>query len=52
MNVKRLGRDTADPNRFRKRLAVWEERIISAGAAEWRTVMDTSKLPTYLMAVR
>ncbi len=52
MNVKRLNRDTADPNRFRKRLATWEKRVVSAGAAEWRTLMDTAKLQTYLTAVR
>jgi len=52
MNVKRLGRDTADPKQFRKRLATWEKRVVSAGAAEWRTLMDTAKLPTYLTAVR
>jgi hypothetical protein len=52
MNVKRLDRDTADPGKFRKRLATWEKRVVSAGAAEWRTLMDTTKLPTYLTAVR
>lgn len=52
MNVKRLSRDTADPKRYRKRLATWEERVVSAGAAEWRTLMDAAKLPTYLTAVR
>ena len=52
MNVKRLSRDTADPNQFRARLTTWEERVVSAGAAEWRTLMDATKLPTYLAAVR
>ena len=52
MNVKRLGRDTADPNRFRKRMATWEKRVVSAGAADWKTLMDAAKLPTYLTAVR
>ena len=52
MNVKRLGRDTADPNRFRRRLATWKKRVVAAGATEWRTLMDAAKLPMYLTAVR
>lgn len=52
MNVKRLGRDNADPRRYRGRLAAWEQRVNSAGAAEWRTFMDAGKLPEYLASLR
>jgi hypothetical protein len=52
MNVKRLTRDTADPSVFRDRLAAWEGRARSAGALDWRTFMDSSKLPDYLAAIR
>ena len=52
MNVKRLGRDQADPSEFRGRLEGWGERVAAAGAAEWRTFQDASKLPDYLEAAR
>ncbi len=52
MNVKRLAADTVDPDVFRRRLASWEERAKDAGALEWRTLMDASKLPDYLEAIR
>ncbi|MDH3211117.1 MAG: hypothetical protein OEM05_01410 [Myxococcales bacterium] len=52
MNVKRLNRDTSDPRVFRDRLAAWEGRVKSAGAIDWRTFMDATKLPDYLNEVR
>jgi hypothetical protein len=52
MNVKRLERDTADPGVFRGRLVGWAQRVRSAGAVEWRTLMDAAKLPDYLAQVR
>ena len=52
MNVKRLGRDQADPAVFRRRLDGWGERLAAAGAAEWRTFMDPTKLPEYLETIR
>ena len=52
MNVKRLAADTVDPDVFRQRLASWEARARRAGALEWRTLMDASKLPDYLAAIR
>lgn len=52
MNVKRLQRDTADPGVFRQRLSAWEQRVRSAGASEWRTFMDATKLPEYLAEIR
>lgn len=52
MNVKRLNRDTADPAVFRDRLSAWEVRAKNAGALDWRTFMDSTKLPEYLAEIR
>jgi len=52
MNVKRLERDQADPSRFRGRLDAWGERVAAAGAADWRSFMDPTKLADYLESVR
>lgn len=52
MNVKRLDRDTADPQRFRARMGMWEKRLRAAGAAEWRSLMDPEKLPDVLAGLR
>lgn len=52
MNIKRLDRDAADPEAFRRRIAGWEQRVIGRGALGWRTIMDPNKLPVYLAQVR
>ena len=52
INVKRLKRDTADPDVFRWRLAGWGDRLKAAGAADWRTFMDAARLPAYLAEIR
>ena len=52
MNVKRLQHDTIDPAVFRKRLDTWGDRVTAAGAAEWRTGMDATKLTDYLSTIR
>jgi hypothetical protein len=52
MNVKRLQGDTNDPAVFRSRMDHWRERILAAGGASWRTIMDPTKLPEYLEAKR
>jgi hypothetical protein len=52
LNVKRLGRDQADPAVFRERLEGWGERVAAAGAADWRTLLDPTKLPEYLESAR
>ena len=52
MNVKRLGRDNADPEVFRNRLASWERRVLAAGSSGWKTFMDSSKLAAYLGEIR
>jgi hypothetical protein len=52
MNVKRLGTDSSDPERYRQRLEAWRERVERAGGAGWQVVMDTSKLGGVLEAIR
>ena len=52
MNVKRLGSDQADPERYRARLDGWGQRLAAAGASEWRTFQDPAKLPEYLATAR
>jgi len=52
INVKRLDRDTSNPQRFRARMAKWEKRLRAAGAEEWRTLMDPEKLPDLLAELR
>jgi hypothetical protein len=52
MNVKRLQRDTNDPSVFRGRIAGWGERMQAAGAADFRTLMDATKLAAYLEEIR
>ena len=52
LNVKRLAGDNADPERFRSRLAQWEQAVTKSGALGWRTLMDASKLPSLLEEIR
>ena len=52
MNIKRLSKDTANPEVFRRRIASWERRVVGRGALGWQTIMDPNKLPVYLAQVR
>lgn len=52
VNVKRLHSDNADPQLFRGRLASWQQRVLSHGAAGWREVMDAGQLPVHLASLR
>jgi hypothetical protein len=52
VNVKRLQADNADPQLFRGRLASWQERVLSHGAAGWREVLDAGQLPMHLAQLR
>ena len=52
MNIKRLEKDAADPDVFRRRIAGWERRVMGRGALGWQTIMDPNKLPVYLAQVR
>ena len=52
VNVKRLQSDNADPQLFRGRLADWEQRVLSHGAAGWRQVLDAGQLSVQLEELR
>jgi hypothetical protein len=52
VNVKRLQSDNADPQQFRGRLAGWEQRVMSHGAAGWRQVQDAGQLDVQLASLR
>ena len=52
VNMKRLNSDNADPRLFRGRIASWERSAMQHGAAGWRSLMDSSRLPDYLAAIR
>lgn len=52
LNVKQLERDSADPDRFRTRLAAWERDVTRAGAGGWETFLDAAKLAPYLATIR
>lgn len=44
LNVKRLDADNRDPQAYRKRMSAWEDRLLSAGAAEFRIFVDDQRL--------
>jgi hypothetical protein len=52
MNVKHLSGDTGDPQVFRDRMASWEQRVTTASATGWQTIMDSSRLPALLASIR
>jgi len=52
VNVKRLPRDTLDPDVYRERLTGWEQTVKRAGAADWRAIVDPQRLSPYLTEIR
>ena len=44
LNVTKLTTDNQDPRRYLNRLEWWENRVIKAGATEWRVVNDLEHL--------
>jgi hypothetical protein len=48
MNVKRLGRDNANPTAYRARLASWERQLTAHGAREFKVVLEPEKLADLL----
>jgi hypothetical protein len=52
VHVKQLKADSADPQAYRERLALWQRDTASAQAAGWRTVFDTAKLAPLLAQIR
>lgn len=43
VNVKKLGPDNRNPTHFRKRLALWEDKLKKAGASGWEVIFDSSR---------
>jgi hypothetical protein len=52
VNVKRLSRDGRDPEGFRRRLGVWQERAAASSARGWRTLQDETRLAEVLAEAR
>lgn len=48
VNVVKLGTDNVDPRRYLGRLQAWEQRVVAAGAAEWRVINDLQRLDRIL----
>ena len=44
LNVTKLRTDNVDPRRYLGRLEAWRERVLQAGAKEWRVVNDLEHL--------
>lgn len=48
MNVIKLKKDSKDPEIYRKRLRKWEKRITDAGADNWSTLLDATKIQEFI----
>lgn len=48
MNVIKLKKDSKDPEVYRKRLRKWEKRITDAGADNWSTLLDATKIQEFI----
>ena len=44
LNVKRLEADNRNPQAYRDRMSEWEERLVAAGATEFRVFVDEQRL--------
>jgi uncharacterized protein with von Willebrand factor type A (vWA) domain len=44
VNVTKLNTDNIDPRRYLGRLEVWQKRVESAGASEWKVINDLDRL--------
>ncbi len=52
MNVIKLNRDSVNPEVYRKRLRKWDQRITSAGARSWNTLLDATKIQEFINKVK
>lgn len=52
MNIIKLTKDSANPEVYRKRLEQWQKRAIASGARSWKTLIDGSKIPEYIVQVK
>ncbi len=48
VNTKRLSQDQQDPMAYRERMAEWEEKLKTNGAASFKVYMGTSQIKTFL----
>jgi hypothetical protein len=44
VNVVKLKTDNIDPRRYFGRLEAWQQRVVAAGASEWRVINDLERL--------
>jgi len=52
MNIIKLNADSSNPEVYRNRLKVWEQRSMKAGAQSWTTMMDTTKIQEFIYKVK
>ena len=52
MNIIKLKKDSSNPEVYRTRLQEWEERTLGSGARSWKTLVDATKIPEYIYAVK
>lgn len=52
MNVIKLGKDKANPQRYRERIKQWKKRVDKAKAKSWNNLLDSTKVSEFLDDVR
>lgn len=52
MNVIKLTADSANPEVYRKKLKVWEDRVLDAGALSFNIFSDREKIPEFINNLR
>ncbi|MCP4494682.1 MAG: hypothetical protein GY820_46375 [Gammaproteobacteria bacterium] len=52
MNVIKLNKDSTNPEIYRSRLRMWDERLVSSGAKGWDTLIDATKIQEFIYAAK
>ncbi|MDH5325624.1 MAG: hypothetical protein OEZ68_04985 [Gammaproteobacteria bacterium] len=52
MNVIKLNKDSADPERYRSRMEKWKKKLDDAGAKSWSNIIDANKLSDYIDSIK
>ena len=52
MNVIKLNKDSNNPQVYRSRLENWDKRLASSGAKSWETLVDASKIQSFIYAAK
>lgn len=52
MNIIKLNKDSANPEVYRDRLGDWDKRTTASGARSWKTLIDATKIPEYIVQVK